>query len=194
MGLDNGLWILPYTGACGRFCRRNQSYIEAQGGASKTFLANAFDEATEAEILERFRQIGRWSISSFKSSARTFWRRSRKRPNAKILVLPSMKKMSRTRQAGNLVRKGEQRDFVGGEQAEQAVECGEKCRQSLLIFATVVSIMSRPGRRLRGSCPRQVLSFFCKWFESTGCITFWDFEYYVVHSKVSHPPADREHV
>ncbi len=56
LGLDNGLWVMPYTEASEAFLKEIKAYIADQGGTSKTFLANALDEVTEVEIQERFCQ------------------------------------------------------------------------------------------------------------------------------------------
>ena len=56
VGLDNGLWILPDSELSEKIIQEIKTYIENQGGSSKSFRANALEDATETEIIERFRQ------------------------------------------------------------------------------------------------------------------------------------------
>ena len=54
LGLDNGLWLLPYSERSLKIISEMKTYVSGQGGTSKIFLSNALDEETEADILRRF--------------------------------------------------------------------------------------------------------------------------------------------
>jgi hypothetical protein len=131
LGLDNGLWILPYNDAAEQFVREMQAYVESQGGNSKTFTANALDEITDAEIIERFRQDRAEEISNSRSSATTFWRRSKKKPNGKTSASQSTRKTNRIWINQNLVVKVRQRDFIGGRHRLKRQIVAGKCQQAL---------------------------------------------------------------
>jgi hypothetical protein len=132
VGLDNGLWILPDTDASEKIIQEIKTYIENQGGASKTFLANAFDQATEAEIIERFRQDRAEEYAELKEQCVDFLAEIDKEIGRKNFSFAEYEENEQ-----DLVKlevwfeKVKQRDFLGGDQAE-------KCRQSLQQFATEV--------------------------------------------------------
>jgi hypothetical protein len=139
VGLDNGLWILPETDASEKIIQDIKTYIENQGGTSKTFQANAFDEATEAEIIERFRQDRTEEYAELKEQCVDFLAEIDKEIGRENFSFAEYEENEQ-----DLVKldawfdKVRLRDFLGGDQAEAAVEWLEKCRQSLQQFATEV--------------------------------------------------------
>ena len=140
VGLDNGLWILPYSDTSQKTIQEIKTYIENQGGTSKTFQANAFDEATEAEIMDRFRQDRAEEYAELKEQCTDFLAEIEKEIGRKNFSFAEYEENEQ-----DLVKleawleKVKQRDFMmGGDQAVEAAEWLEKCRQALLKFATEV--------------------------------------------------------
>ena len=139
VGLDNGLWILPDTDASEKIIQDIKTHIENQGGTSKTFLANAFDEATEAEIIERVRQDRSEEYAELKEQCVDFLAEIDKEIGRENFSFAEYEENEQ-----DLVKlevwfeKVKQRDFLGGDQAEEAAEWLEKCRQALQQFATEV--------------------------------------------------------
>jgi DNA gyrase/topoisomerase IV subunit B len=154
LGLDNGLWILPYTESAEKFVQEIKSYIENQGGTSKTFLANAFDELTETEILERFCQDRAEEYAELNEQCVDFLGEIDKETARQNFSFAEYEENEQ-----DLVKleawfeKVKARDFLGGLQAEEAIQWLEKCRQSLQNFANEVythegshpKIKSKPG-------------------------------------------------
>ena len=66
IGLDNGLWLLPYNDGAVKVVQEMKDYVLAQGGTSKTFLTREFDKETEDEVLEKFRQDREEAYAEFK--------------------------------------------------------------------------------------------------------------------------------
>jgi hypothetical protein len=139
VGLDNGLWILPRTEAAEKVVEEIRAYIENQGGSSKAFLADALDEATEAEILERFRRDRAEEYMELKEQSVDFLAEIDKE-----LARQNFSFAEYEENEQDLVKlevwleKVRQRDFLGGEQASEAAAWIEKCRQALQQFATAV--------------------------------------------------------
>jgi hypothetical protein len=150
LGLDNGLWILPYNEASEKFIQEIKTYIENQGGSSKSFVANALDEATEAEILLRFQQERAEEYGELKEQSIDFLAEIDKETQRQNFSFAEYEENEQ-----DLVKlevwfaRVKQRDFLGGNQAEEALEWLEKCRQALQRFATAVydhEKSSLPGR------------------------------------------------
>lgn len=139
LGLDNGLWILPYTSASEKFIQEMKSYVENQGGTSKTFLANAFDETTEAEILERFRQDRAEEYAELKEQCLDFLAEIKKEINRQNFSFAEYEENEQDLNKLEIwYEKVRQRDFIGGALAEDTIDWLEKCRQALQDFATEV--------------------------------------------------------
>ncbi len=116
-----------------------KTYIENQGGASKTFQANALDEATEIEIVERFRSDRAMEYFELKEQCVDFLAEIDKEISRKNFSFAEYEENEQ-----DLVKlevwfeKVKRRDFLGGDQAEDAVAWLEKCREALQQFATEV--------------------------------------------------------
>lgn len=136
VGLDNGLWILPETDASKKILQEIKAYLENQGGTSKTFLASAFDEVTETEILERFRQDRREEYYELKEQCHDFLAEIEKEIGRRNFSFAEYEENEQ-----DLVKleawleKVKQRDFLGGDQMEEAASWLENCRQALQKFA-----------------------------------------------------------
>jgi hypothetical protein len=139
MGLDNGIWILPCTEQAQTFLREIETYIKSQGGGSKTFLANAFDEATEASILERFRQDRAMEYFELIEQCGDFLAEIEKEIQRQNYSFAEYEENEQDLEKLEIwYGKVKLRDFIGGSQAAEAEEWLEKCRQALQRFATEV--------------------------------------------------------
>ncbi len=139
LGLDNGLWILPYNNGSEKFIRDMKTYIESQGGTSKTFVANALDGLTETEILERFQQDRAEEYAELEEQCLDFLAEIEKEIQRKNYSLAEYEENEQDFDKLKVwFEKVKQRDFIGGEQAEEAAGWLEKCHQALNRFATEV--------------------------------------------------------
>lgn len=139
LGLDNGLWILPDTEASEKFIQEIKTYVENQGGTSKTFLANALDEDTETEILERFTQDRAEEYAELKEQCIDFLAEIEKEIGRKNFSFAEYEENEQDlNKLENWFLKVKQRDFLDGNQGDEALEWLEKCRQALQQFATEI--------------------------------------------------------
>ncbi len=139
VGLDNGLWILPDSETSENAIQDIKTYIENQGGSSKTFRAMAFDDATEAEILDRIRKDRTEEYMELKEQCVDFLAEIDKEISRQNFSFAEYEENEQ-----DLVKlevwfeKVKQRDILGGDQAREAAKELEKCRQALHQFATEV--------------------------------------------------------
>jgi hypothetical protein len=139
VGLDNGLWILPCTETAKKFIQEIGIYIKNQGGSSRSFLADAFDEATEAEILERFRHDRAEEYFELIEQCGDFLGEIEKEIQRENFSFAEYEENEQDLEKLEVwFGKVKQRDFLGGSQAVEADEWLEKCRQALQRFATEV--------------------------------------------------------
>lgn len=139
LGLDNGLWILPYNDSSEKFIQEIKTYVESQGGSSKTFVAHALDELTEIEILERFRQDRAEEYAELKEQCIDFLAEIDKEIKRRNFSFAEYEENEQDLDKLKIwLVKVKQRDFMGGDQTEEASEWLEKCQQALNGFASEV--------------------------------------------------------
>jgi hypothetical protein len=148
IGLDNGLWVLPYSEAAMAFMREMQTYVTAQGGTSKTFLSNAFDEETQTAILERFRQDRAEEYAELKEQCADFLAEISKEIKRENYSFAELEENEQDLQKlGAWFEKVRQRDFLGGDQADEAAEWLEKCHSVFQEFADDVYTHENPDHQ-----------------------------------------------
>ena len=146
LGLDNGLWVLPYSEDNKKFIQEMAAYIENQGGTSKTFLADALDEKTEGEIRDRFCRDRAEEYAELKEQNVDFLNEIEKEIQRQNFSFAEYEENEQ-----NLVKlevwyeKVKARDFLGSDQAQEAAEWLEKCRLALQKFATEVFAHEKPN-------------------------------------------------
>jgi len=139
VGLDNGLWILPHTEASEKVIQEVKTYLETQGGTSKTFLADTFDASTEAEIVERFRQDRAQEYSEIIEQCDDFMAEIEKEHQRQNYSFAEYEENEQDlNKLEDWFEKVKKRDFLGGPDAANALDRLEKCRQALQKFATEV--------------------------------------------------------
>ncbi len=145
-GLDNGLWILPHTEASEKIIREIQAYIENQGGSSKVFLACSFDEKTEADIMARFKRDRAEEYAEIQEQCVDFLAEIDKELSRENFSFAEYEENEQDLEKLEAwLEKVTRRDFLGGEQANEAAEWLEKCRQALQQFAMAVFNHEKPG-------------------------------------------------
>jgi hypothetical protein len=148
IGLDNGLWLLLDSDAAEQFVQEMKAYVASQGGASKIFFSQAFDDETETGILERFRQDRAEEYYELQEQCVDFLGEIDKETQRQNF---SFAEFEENEQDLNKLEawfvKVQQRDFVGGDHADEAVGWLEKCRDALQRFATEVFTHEDPNRR-----------------------------------------------
>jgi hypothetical protein len=139
VGLDNGLWLLPYSESAEKFILEMKNYIVDQGGKSRTFLSNSFDVETEKGIVERFLQDRAEEYAELKEKCADFLGELDKETQARNF---SFAEYEENEQDLNKLEtwfdKVKQRDFIGSKQEKAAAEWLVKCRDAFQRFAADV--------------------------------------------------------
>lgn len=150
VGLDNGLWALPLTASSEKLVRELTAYVEAQGGASRAFVAQAWDAVTEAEILERFRQDRAEEYAELKEQCVDFLAEIEKETKRKNYSFAEYEENEQDLDKLRIwLERVKQRDFIGGDQVTEAVTWLEKCQRALSGFATQVFEHEKTEKRTR---------------------------------------------
>jgi len=139
VGLDNGLWILPYSEKTAQFIQEMKGYVLNQGGTCKTFLTNAYDPETENEIQARFLRDRAEEYYELKEQCVDFLTEIEKETARQNFSFAEYEENEQDLEKLEtwLVRV-QARDFAGGEKAVEAEEWLAKCRTALQGFADEV--------------------------------------------------------
>lgn len=114
-------------------------YVSSQGGASKTFLSNTLDSETETEILGRFLQDRAEEYAELKEQCADFLAEIEKETKRQNFSFAEFEENEQDlNKLETWFAKVQQRDFIGGDQAKEALEWLEKCRGTLQEFAMEV--------------------------------------------------------
>ena len=139
LGLDNGLWVLPYSPQAEKFAQEMQVYVESQGGSSKTFLADALDEATQQSILEGFRKERAQEYFELQEQCDDFMAELEKETRRRNFSFAEYEENEQDlTKLENWLARIQQRDFAAGDMADQSARRLEDCRQALQKFAVAV--------------------------------------------------------
>ncbi len=139
VGLDNGLWILPYTEESEKFIQEMKTYVESQGGSSRVFIADAIDAATEEDILTRFREDRAQEYDEIIEQCIDFLADLDKENQRQNYSFAEYEENEQDLYKLELwFEKVKKRDILGGHGADDALQNLEKCRLALQKFATEV--------------------------------------------------------
>lgn len=139
LGLDNGLWLLPYSERSLKIISEMKSYVSGQGGTSKTFLSNALDEETEADILRRFGEDRAEEYAELKEQCADLLAELQKETERQNFSFAEYEENEQDLEKLEIwFGKVQERDFLAGEEASEASTWLEKCRLALQQFANQV--------------------------------------------------------
>ncbi|MPM71497.1 hypothetical protein SDC9_118462 [bioreactor metagenome] len=139
LGLDNGLWLLPYSEPSLKIISEMTEYVRGQGGSSKTFLSNAIDAATETDILERFRQDRAEEYAEIKEQCADFIRELEKETLRKNFSFAELEENEQDlTKLENWYFKVQKRDFEPGAPALETAQWLQKCREEFQTFTDAV--------------------------------------------------------
>jgi hypothetical protein len=135
-GLQNGVWVLPYSAEQEKLAQDLQTYVEQQGGTSQLFIATPANPSTEARVLELFRVDRTQEYYEFKEQCQVFLADiSKEVENENYSYAEFEENEQNLNKLVGWLAKIKQRDFLGGEQGVEADALLESCRAALLEFA-----------------------------------------------------------
>jgi hypothetical protein len=116
-----------------------KEYVSNQGGSSKTFLANAIDTITEADILERFRLDRAEEYAELKEQCADFLKEIEKEIERQNFSFAELEENEQDlTKLENWYMKVQKRDFDPGEPAKETEEWLQKCRDVFQQFTAAV--------------------------------------------------------
>jgi len=137
--LDNGLWLLPNSASAVDFIREMQTYVGDQGGSSKTFYSDAFDEATQREILNRFQQDRAAEYGELQEQCADFLKEIEKETQRQNFSFAEYEENEEDlNKLEAWLAKIQRRDFLGSDQANATAAKLEQCRTALQQFAAEI--------------------------------------------------------
>jgi hypothetical protein len=135
-GLQNGVWVLPYSSEQEKLAQDLQTYVEQQGGSSQVFIATPANPSTAARVLELFKTDRTQEYYEFKEQCQVFLADITKEiENENYSYAEFEENEQNLNKLVGWLAKIKQRDFFGGEQGVEADALLESCRTALLEFA-----------------------------------------------------------
>lgn len=146
VGLDHGLWILPFSDESENRVVEMKEYVRNQGGSSRIFFIHAFDEETEADILAHFQQDRAQEYDELKEQCIDFLAEIEKEIKRENFSFAEYEENEQDlEKLETWMGKIQKRDFSGGNAAKEAVRWLEKCRHALQNFADQVYTHDDPA-------------------------------------------------
>jgi hypothetical protein len=138
-GLQNGVWVLPYSVEHERLTEELQAYVEQQGGSSQIFTASSLNAATETRIMNLFKADREQEYLEFKEQCQDFLAEIDKEIRRQNFSYAEYEENDENfNKLVAWLAKIQRRDLTGQAHATDAPELLERCRQALLEFADAV--------------------------------------------------------
>jgi hypothetical protein len=138
-GLQNGVWVLPYSVEHEQLTEELQAYVAQQGGNSQIFTASSLNAATEARIMALFRADREQEYLEFKEQCQDFLAEIDKEIRRENFSYAEYEENDENfNKLVAWLAKIQRRDLTGQAQALDAPDLLENCRQALLEFADAV--------------------------------------------------------
>lgn len=135
IGLDNGVWVLPYNDPSVSFIQEMKEYVTNQGGTSKTFLANTLDAETEEGIFQRFIQDRAEDYAELKEQCADFLAELEKETARQNFSFAECEENEQDLNKLEIwFEKVKKRDYLPGDQQQSALEWLIKCRDAFQNF------------------------------------------------------------
>jgi vacuolar-type H+-ATPase subunit I/STV1 len=139
LALQSGIWILPSTPKQEQFARDLLIEVQTQGASGKIFRVTTLDEATERDILREFQEQRDEEYAEFLEQCDALLAEMDKETRARKFTFAELEENEHG--LGKLetwLKKIQDRDFVAGQGAQQALERLEACRKMLQNFSDQV--------------------------------------------------------
>ena len=138
-GLQNGVWVLPYSEDQAKLGEELQNYVEQQGGTCQIFTASSLNHATEVRILELFQADRAEEYHEFEEQCQDFLGEIDKEIARKNFSYAEYEENEQNfNKLVDWLGKIQRRDLVGGDRAAAAPKLLDDCQKALLRFAGAV--------------------------------------------------------
>ena len=138
-GLQNGVWVLPYSDELAKLAAELQTYVQQQNGTAQIFTAISFNPETEARILALFQADRAQDYFEFEEQCREFLGEIDKEIERRNFNYAEYEENEQNfNKLVDWIAKIQRRDLVGGDPAAAATKRLEDCRLALHKFAEEV--------------------------------------------------------
>jgi len=139
LGLQNGVWLLPDRPEQLAFVQELSEFVKKQGAGSQVFKVSPLSGEVEEEILRRFSEDRAEEYAELKEQCADFLAEIDREIGRQNYSFAEYEENEQDlNKLETWFEKVKQRDFVGSEQARQAEQWMEKCRQQLQHYASMV--------------------------------------------------------
>lgn len=146
LGLQNGVWVLPNQPEQVKFLEDLLVTIQNQGASGQIFSVAPLTETIEQDILARFRADREEEYAEFYERSQEFLAEIKKETGKLKFTFAELEENEQDFQRlTNWLEKIKKRDFVGGDEAQKAIETLKTCRTAFEIFSTEVYNRQAPG-------------------------------------------------
>lgn len=136
LGLQNGVWVLPFTPETRQFVEDQIAYIKQQGAASYLFEAAALNPATEEAVLAGFRAERNEEYAEFCERCDALLTELKKETAGEKFTFAELEETETDlHKLETWLGKIANRDFLGASQKQVAFDQLDRCRLAYEVFA-----------------------------------------------------------
>lgn len=151
LGLQNGVWVLPFGKEQQRLAAELLAYLQEQGAQGQSFAAHALSEAVEQDLLKRFQaQRDEEYTELVERCDAMLAELARETAKTKFTFAELEENEADLQKLESWLVRIKARDHVGGEYAKEAARAIQSCRKALKTFAEGVyareHVLSKQGR------------------------------------------------
>jgi len=139
VGLQNGVWLLPRREEHERFMERLLLHVTEQGASGQVFVVQAFNPATQQDVLARFQADRNEDYAEFLEQSEVVMAEIRKETGRGKFSFAELEENEQNLQRlTRWLARIRERDFFEAEKRQAALAALEDCRQALQAFAVQV--------------------------------------------------------
>jgi hypothetical protein len=139
LGLQNGVWVLPSTPEQVKFLEDLLLWIQHQGASGQIFTVAPLNDAIEQDMLARFHLDRAEEYAEFQERSQDFLAEIEKETGKQKYTFAELEENEQDLQRlASWLERIQKRDFIGGEQAQQAAEIHQECLQAFDTFSAEV--------------------------------------------------------
>ncbi len=139
VGLQNGVWILPFAPEHESFMQELLTYVQRQEGNGQVFVVHALSQAIQEDVVGRFCSDRNQEYGEFREQCDVFQAEIEKETGRQKFSFAELEENEQNLQKlGTWLSKIQKRDFFAAAQADLARAAMDGCRQALQEFANRV--------------------------------------------------------
>jgi hypothetical protein len=136
LGLQNGVWVLPHVLEKEQFVKELLAHVQAQGASGYIFEVSALDQSIEEHILQRLRADRDEEYAEFCERCNMLLAELEKETKQEKFTFAELEETEENlHKLKSWWDKISARDFIGGDQRQEALDRLEQCHKAHRVFA-----------------------------------------------------------